>query len=62
MNHKKQKYNEGIYNTSTIEGFWAMLKRSVIGTYHPISVKHLQEYIDELSFKFNYRKSRNAFN
>ncbi|MCB9257042.1 MAG: IS1595 family transposase [Chitinophagales bacterium] len=62
MNHKKQKYNEGIYNTSTIEGFWAMLKRSVIGTYHHISVKHLQEYIDELSFKFNYRKSRNAFN
>jgi len=39
-----------------------MLKRSVIGTYHHISVKHLQEYIDELSFKFNYRKSRNAFN
>ena len=62
MNHKKQKYNEGIYNTSTIEGFWAMLKRSVIGTYHHISVKHLQEYIDELSFKFNYRKSRNTFN
>ena len=61
MNHIKHKYKEGIYNTSTIEGFWAMLKRAVIGTYHHISVKHLQEYMDEIAFKFNYRKHPDPF-
>lgn len=61
MNHDKHKYNEGIYNTSTIEGFWAMLKRAVIGTYHHISVKYLQEYMNEIAFKFNYRKHPNPF-
>lgn len=62
MNHKEKKFKEGIYNTSTIEGFWAMLKRAVIGTYHQISVKYFQEYLDEISFKFNNKSSGNLFN
>lgn len=61
MNHKENKFSEGIYNTSTIEGFWAMLKRAVIGTYHQISVKYFQEYLDEISFKFNNKHSKDLF-
>lgn len=43
------------YNMSRIEGFWSIVKRAVIGTYHKISYKYMQEYLNEIAFKFNYR-------
>jgi len=61
LNHTKKINRIGEYNTSSIEGFWSMLKRSVIGTYHQISLKYLQEYLDELAFKFNYRNNHKRF-
>lgn len=62
LNHFKRKYSVGKFNTSTIEGFWALLKRAVIGTYHKISAKYLQDYLNEIAFKFNYRKNKGRFN
>ena len=32
-----------------------MLKRSIIGAYHKISVKHLDAYLDELEWRYNNR-------
>lgn len=55
LNHRKKIFNKGDFNTSTIEGFWAMLKRAIIGTYHQVSRKYLQEYLNEIAFKFNYK-------
>lgn len=58
--HKFVKHNEGEYvngntHTNTMEGFWSLLKRGVIGIYHSVSEKHLQNYIDEFVFRYNTR-------
>lgn len=61
MNHEKGKRKEGIYNLNSIEGFFTTIKRAVIGQYHKISAKHMQSYMDEISFKKNneYKESFN---
>ena len=61
LNHSKYKRSINKYNTSTLEGFWTIVKRSFIGQYHKISKEHLQDYLNELAFKYNNRKT-NMFN
>jgi len=61
LNHSKYKRSINKYNTSTLEGFWTLVKRSFIGQYHKISKDHLQDYLNELAFKYNNRKT-NMFN
>jgi transposase-like protein len=61
LNHSQNQRNISQYNTSTLEGFWTLVKRSVIGQYHKISREHLQEYLNEMAFKYNYKKA-NMFN
>lgn len=61
FSHSVVKHGEGIYvigdsHTNTIEGFWSLLKRGVIGIYHQISLKHLDKYIDEFEFRYNTKK------
>jgi len=55
LNHSKDEYTKGIYNTSRLDNFWMMAKRAIVGQYHKISDKHLQLYLNELSFKANNR-------
>jgi hypothetical protein len=57
VNHGSKQYVEGIKHTNTIEGFWSQLKRSVNGTYHVVSPKYLQTYVDEFAYRYNQRKS-----
>jgi hypothetical protein len=45
----------GIVHTNTLERVWGLFKRSIIGSYHQVSVKHLDRYLDELEFRFNNR-------
>lgn len=55
VKHKQYEYvRENIY-TNTIEGFWALLKRGIIGIYHYVSKIHLQRYVDEFVFRYNTR-------
>ena len=61
LNHARNIRRIGKYHTNTIEGFWSMLKRAIVGQYHKISPLHLQGYLDEISFKYNYRNSNNSF-
>jgi len=58
VNHKKKNYGYGDVYTNTIEGFWSIMKRGIIGIYHYVSRKHLQKYVDEFVFRYNYRKLR----
>ena len=44
-------------HTQSIESFWALLKRGVIGTYHNVSGKYLPLYLAEFQFRFNNRKN-----
>lgn len=61
LNHSLNNRNINQYNTCTLEGFWTLIKRSFIGQYHKISKEHLQGYLNELAFKYNYKKT-NMFN
>ena len=44
-------YADGEIHTNTIESFWTIVKKSVYGIYHRISVKYLQAYINEMTFR-----------
>lgn len=56
INKSKKEFARGEVHTNTIEGFWSQLKRSINGTYHCVSPKHLQSYVNEFSFRYNHRK------
>ena len=55
INHGNNEYVNGRIYTNTIENFWGLLKRGLLGIYHRISSKHLQRYIDEFVFRYNTR-------
>ncbi|MEX2013666.1 MAG: IS1595 family transposase [Parcubacteria group bacterium] len=57
VKHKNYQWRKGEAYTNTIEGFWGQLKRSIRGTYHFVSAKHLQAYVDEFAFRYNQRLS-----
>jgi transposase-like protein len=50
-----QKYVDGKITTNGIENFWTLLKRSLKGTYVSVEPFHLFRYLDEQSFRFNFR-------
>jgi transposase-like protein len=53
--HRREEWVRGDVHTNGIEGVWSLLKRSVIGSYHQLSEKHLQSYVNEMSWRFNNR-------
>lgn len=60
IKHKIAEYVKGEVHTNTIENFWSVLKRGVYGTYHFISTKHVQNYLEEFAFRFNTREFSEA--
>ncbi|MEX1112851.1 MAG: IS1595 family transposase [Patescibacteria group bacterium] len=55
IKHVEKEYVRGNIHTNSIEGFWSQLKRSINGTYHAVSPKYLQTYVDEFVFRYNLR-------
>ena len=55
--HGRKEWVRGDVHTNGIEGFWSQMKRSIDGTHHHVSGKHLQKYADEYSFRYNRRHS-----
>jgi len=53
--HGIGEYVRGEVHTNTIEGFWSLLKRQIIGIHHSVSPQHLQRYCDEASYRYNVR-------
>ncbi len=51
----------GDVHTNTVEGIWSLFKRSVVGSYHKVSHKHLDAYLDELEWRFNNRDNPYLF-
>jgi transposase-like protein len=61
VNHHAEEWVRAQVHTNTVEGVWSLLKRSVVGTYHQLSAKHLPAYLDEVAFKFNNRANPYLF-
>ncbi len=59
--HSAKQYVVGAVHTQTIEGFWSIFKRSIVGSYHKVSEKYLPLYIAECQFKYNNRDNANIF-
>lgn len=59
VEHDAKQYVEGHVHTSSID-FWALLKRSLNGTYMSVEPFHLFRYLDEQVFRFNSRKLDDA--
>ena len=55
VNHSIKEYARGDVHTNTVEGVWALFKRGVVGSFHGVSRKHLERYLDEFEFRFNNR-------
>ncbi|MCH8799904.1 MAG: IS1595 family transposase [Chloroflexi bacterium] len=55
VNHSIGEYARGNVNTNSVENIWSLLKRSIIGSFHKVSIKHLDAYLDELEWRFNNR-------
>ena len=60
IDHTKM-FVDGDVHTNTVESFWAIVKRAVYGIYHHISLKYMQSYINEFSFRYNYRDIDKSF-
>ncbi len=60
VNHHKMEFKRGIAYTNSVEGFFSHFKRTIIGTYHQISPKHLSKYCAETAYRFNTRKMTDA--
>ena len=57
VNHGVGEYVRGQASVNGIESFWSMLKRAHKGTFHKISPKHLQRYVNEFSGRHNVREA-----
>ena len=51
----------GDVHTNTIEGVWSLFKRSIVGSFHKASVKHIDRYLDELEWKYSNRDNDHIF-
>ena len=51
---------EGLFISTVASARWALLKRSIKGTYVSVEPFHLFRYLDEQSFRFNTRKATDA--
>jgi len=55
VNHSAGEYVRGDAHTNTVESYFAILKRGVIGTYHHVSQQHLKRYLAEFDYRYNER-------
>lgn len=60
VDHTKS-FGSGEIHTNNIESFWSVLKRGIYGIYQTVSVKYMQNYINEFSFRHNNRLNPNKF-
>jgi hypothetical protein len=55
------QYVDGKVHTNGLENFWSLLKRGISGTYVSVEPFHLFRYLDEQTFRYNYRKDMNDY-
>ncbi len=55
INHSAREYVRGDVHTNTVEGYFSILKRGIMGTYHHVSEQHLKRYLAEFDFRYSHR-------
>jgi len=61
VNHGTGNYVVGDFHTNTIEGFWSLLKRGIVGQYYKVSDRYLNQYVNEFCFRYNNRNNPTIF-
>jgi hypothetical protein len=61
VHHESGHYVIGAIHTNTIEGFWSIFKRGVVGTFHKVSRKYMALYVAEFQFRYNNRRNDDIF-
>ena len=61
VNHKADEWVRADVHTNTVEGVWSLFKRSIVGSYHQLSEKHMDSYLDEMAWRFNQRHNPYLF-
>jgi IS1 family transposase len=61
VRHGRGEYVVGAVHTNTIEGFWSLVKRGMVGTFHKVSAKYLPLYVAEFEFRYNNRLNDDIF-
>lgn len=56
INHNSGQYVRGKVHTNTVEGFFSLLKRGIIGTFHHVGLEHLDKYANEFAFRYSHRQ------
>jgi transposase-like protein len=56
VSHEQNEWVRGDAHTQTVEGYFSLLKRGIVGTYHHVGEDHLHRYVDEFTFRYNRRK------
>ncbi len=54
-------YVDGDASTNTVESFWALLKRGIVGQFHKVSSRHLGKYVAEFCYRWNNRRNADIF-
>lgn len=57
VNHLAGQYAIGPVSTNEVEGYFALLKRGITGSFHHVSKRHLGRYCDEFLFRWDHRKA-----
>jgi transposase-like protein len=61
VDHRGNEWVRGDVSTNQVEGAFGLFKRSLVGAFHQVSVKHLDRYLDEFEFRYNNRKNAYLF-
>jgi hypothetical protein len=60
IRHEDHIYVQGDVHTQTIEGFFGLVKNGIRGTYHAVSTKWLQGYLNEFAWRYNRRDDQRS--
>ena len=61
VDHHAHQYVVGAVHTNAIEGFWSILKRGVVGTFHKVGANYMPLYVAQFEFRYNNRENADIF-
>lgn len=61
VSHSTYEWVRGDVHTNSVESVWSLFKRSIVGSYHHMSVKHMDAYLDEMEWRYNNRHNDYLF-